>query len=68
MDHLIKNNFSLESVYQVLPTPTTDGFYLYFGWLFFQAVLYVFLPGKIGYGQMTPAGHILPYVVSILHF
>lgn len=30
----------------------------------FQAFLYVFLPGPIGYGQMTPAGHTLPYCVN----
>ncbi|OAJ41205.1 hypothetical protein BDEG_24839 [Batrachochytrium dendrobatidis JEL423] len=47
-----------------LPRPTTFGFQLYFGWLAFQAVLYSVLPGKIGYGQTTPAGHTLPYVVN----
>ncbi|KAI9202867.1 ergosterol biosynthesis ERG4/ERG24 [Polychytrium aggregatum] len=46
------------------PKPTAEGFYLYFGWLFFQAALYVFVPAKIGYGQETPAGLILPYVVN----
>ncbi|KAH6568282.1 hypothetical protein BASA50_010527 [Batrachochytrium salamandrivorans] len=47
-----------------LPKPTTFGFQLYFGWLAFQAALYVILPGKIGYGQTTPAGHTLPYIVN----
>lgn len=46
------------------PKPTLDGFRLYFAWLFFQAFLYVFLPGPVGYGQMTPAGHKLPYIVN----
>ncbi|KAJ3107369.1 7-dehydrocholesterol reductase [Phlyctochytrium planicorne] len=47
-----------------LPTPTPEGFMLYFGWLLFQAALYTFLPGPIGYGQTTPAGHTLEYVVN----
>lgn len=37
---------------------------MYFGWLSFQAALYVFLPGPVGYGQMTPAGYKLPYIVN----
>ena len=63
---LIKGQFSKESFLKVLPKPTAFGFALYFGWLAFQALLYVVLPGKIGYGQMTPAGHLLPYVVCLL--
>ncbi|KAL2913633.1 hypothetical protein HK105_206793 [Polyrhizophydium stewartii] len=46
------------------PKPTVFGFQLYFGWLSFQAILYMLLPGKIGYGQTTPAGHTLEYVVN----
>src|SRR5690349_18566201 len=41
-----------------------EAFPLYFGWLLFQGLAYTFLPGKIGYGQTTPAGHTLPYIVS----
>ncbi|KAI8823965.1 ergosterol biosynthesis ERG4/ERG24 [Fimicolochytrium jonesii] len=55
LEDLVKDNF---------PTPTKEGFQLYFAWLLFQAALYAFLPGKIGYGQMTPAGYTLPYVVN----
>nr|CAG8628631.1 10273_t:CDS:2 [Entrophospora candida] len=29
-----------------------------------KGLLYAFLPAKIGYGQQTPAGHILPYKVN----
>ncbi|CAJ0745471.1 15891_t:CDS:10, partial [Entrophospora sp. SA101] len=29
-----------------------------------KGLLYAFLPVKIGYGQQTPAGHILPYKVN----
>jgi 7-dehydrocholesterol reductase len=64
LDVLISQSFSLDALLTVLPKPTLFGFQLYFFWLFFQALLYVVLPGKIGYGQMTPAGHILPYVVN----
>ncbi|KAK3806795.1 MAG: 7-dehydrosterol-delta 7-reductase [Benniella sp.] len=37
---------------------------LHLTWLFFQAALYAFLPAQIGYGQRTPAGHLLPYKVN----
>ena len=46
------------------PKATVFGFQLYFAWLAFQALLYVYLPGMIGYGQTTPAGHTLPYIVN----
>ena len=55
---------SLETLKSISPLPSLEGFGLYFGWLGFQALLYVALPGKIGYGQQTPAGHVLPYVVN----
>lgn len=47
-----------------LPRPTMQGFALYFGWVLFQGLLYAFVPGKIGYGQRTPAGLLLPYNVN----
>ncbi|CAG8603780.1 5168_t:CDS:2 [Acaulospora morrowiae] len=60
--------FSLESYYlvilQKLPSFTWDGLKMYALWLGFQAVLYAVLPAKIGYGQRTPAGHVLPYKVN----
>ncbi|EHK24837.1 uncharacterized protein TRIVIDRAFT_31097 [Trichoderma virens Gv29-8] len=34
---------------------------VYIGWLFLQAILYLYLPGKINTGQRTPAGHLLSY-------
>ncbi|TPX65657.1 hypothetical protein SpCBS45565_g05041 [Spizellomyces sp. 'palustris'] len=46
------------------PRPTAGAFRLFFGWLLFQGLLYAYLPGKIGYGQTTPAGYTLPYVVN----
>lgn len=47
-----------------LPHPTPEGLQIYFSWLLFQAVLYAILPSKIGYGQQTPAGFVLPYKVN----
>nr|CAG8584515.1 14581_t:CDS:10 [Entrophospora candida] len=49
---------------QKLPSFSWEGLQIYFGWLIFQGLLYAFLPAKIGYGQQTPAGHILPYKVN----
>ncbi|KAF0468857.1 7-dehydrosterol-delta 7-reductase [Gigaspora margarita] len=51
-------------VLQKLPQFTWDGIKIYLSWLSFQAILYAILPAKIGYGQRTPAGHILPYKVN----
>ncbi|KAI8928265.1 ergosterol biosynthesis ERG4/ERG24 [Entophlyctis helioformis] len=63
VEYVLANDFQA-LVANHFPKPTLFGFQLYFGWLLFQAVLYTFLPGKIGYGQTTPAGHTLPYVVN----
>lgn len=46
------------------PRPTTEAMLGYAAWLFFQTALYIWLPGEIGYGQRTPAGHLLPYRVN----
>jgi 7-dehydrocholesterol reductase len=54
----------MDLVENYFPKPTITGFQLYYAWLTFQGLLYAFLPGKIGYGQMTPAGHTLPYCVN----
>ncbi|KAJ3019496.1 hypothetical protein HKX48_002029 [Thoreauomyces humboldtii] len=69
VDKVFFNKAGIEAGFRALvrddfPKPTVEGFQLYFSWLAFQAVLYKFLPGKIGYGQMTPAGYTLPYVVN----
>lgn len=48
-----------------LPTYSPYAARLFFTWLTFQAVLYAFLPAQIGYGQRTPAGHLLPYKVCL---
>jgi len=65
---LIENNFSSEAfqtfVLKLFPKPTNEGFLLFFGWLIFQGVLYAIVPAKIGYGQRTPAGYLLPYKVN----
>ncbi|KAL7753080.1 hypothetical protein RI367_001532 [Sorochytrium milnesiophthora] len=53
-----------DKVLAILPRFSTTACLLYAAWVVFQALLYVGLPAKIGYGQMTPAGHILPYKVN----
>ncbi|KAJ3389883.1 hypothetical protein HDU92_000828 [Lobulomyces angularis] len=65
---LSEKGFTIDTIadfiFENFPKPTVEGFLLYFGWLFFQGFLYSFLPGKIGFGQTTPAGHTLPYIVN----
>lgn len=48
---------------KALPAPTVKGGMVYAGWIVFQGLLYALLPGRIGYGQRTPAGYLLPYKV-----
>ncbi|CAG8598319.1 69_t:CDS:2 [Paraglomus brasilianum] len=47
-----------------LPQFSWHGMQIFYTWLVFQGVLYAVLPANIGYGQRTPAGHILPYKVN----
>eukprot|EP01126_Amoeba_proteus_P005577 TRINITY_DN11895_c0_g2_i2.p1 TRINITY_DN11895_c0_g2~~TRINITY_DN11895_c0_g2_i2.p1 ORF type:complete len:442 (+),score=69.58 TRINITY_DN11895_c0_g2_i2:80-1327(+) len=44
-----------------LPSPTWQAAFILFIWVFFQAALYLWLPGPKGHGQETPAGHVLEY-------
>lgn len=46
------------------PRPTMEAMLGYAAWVLFQAALYLWLPGQTGYGQRTPAGHLLPYRVN----
>ncbi|KAG9319269.1 hypothetical protein KVV02_004909 [Mortierella alpina] len=59
---------ALEALKQLLirevPTFSPHAARIFLTWLTFQAVLYAFLPSQIGYGQRTPAGHLLPYKVN----
>lgn len=48
----------------LLPEFTWESVQLYGLWYAFHAISYVWLPSKIGYGQETPAGHVLPYRVN----
>ena len=63
-----KGGLTKQSLYavfgQYLPRPTVVGSQIFVGWLVFQGLLYAWLPAKIGYGQRTPAGHMLPYKVN----
>ncbi|KAI3634404.1 hypothetical protein MIR68_008008 [Amoeboaphelidium protococcarum] len=47
-----------------LPAIDWNGMKLYAAWLGFQGLLHAFLPGKLAYGQNTPAGHLLQYNVN----
>ncbi|CCJ29234.1 unnamed protein product [Pneumocystis jirovecii] len=44
-----------------VPKPTRNTLIAYSGWVVFQGILYKILPGKTGFGQMTPAGYCLSY-------
>ncbi|KNC87712.1 hypothetical protein, variant [Sphaeroforma arctica JP610] len=64
------SEFLIEKVYKPIAEP--EGFFLqtakiYVTWLLFQALLAVTVPGPIGYGQSTPAGHKLEYLVNGLN-
>lgn len=48
-----------------VPAPTWKATGMWIGWVITQALMYVYVPGKIGYGQRTPAGHLLPYNVFL---
>jgi len=49
---------------KIFPQCTMKALVMLAVWIAFQAGLYCFLPGNIGYGQPTPAGHVLPYNVN----
>lgn len=57
-------NNPLELIMLYAPRPSLQATLGYAAWLLFQAALYRWLPSKIGYGQRTPAGHLLPYQVN----
>ncbi|KAG9301158.1 hypothetical protein G9A89_012541 [Geosiphon pyriformis] len=66
--YLHDNNYTASAfrtgLWEKMPELTHEGLLIYFGWIFYNAVLYAILPAKIGYGQRTPAGHVLPYKVN----
>jgi 7-dehydrocholesterol reductase len=49
------------------PRPSRGASVAYVAWLLFQAALYAWVPSPVGYGQRTPAGHLLPYRVNGIH-
>ncbi|KAI9137440.1 ergosterol biosynthesis ERG4/ERG24 family-domain-containing protein [Paraphysoderma sedebokerense] len=55
---------ALDKLLFVFPSFDDYSLKLFLGWVVFQGLLYAFLPAKIGYGQQTPAGFILPYKVN----
>jgi 7-dehydrocholesterol reductase len=44
--------------------PTMRASIGYLTWVIFQAFLYSYLPGKLSYGQLTPAGNLLQYTTN----
>jgi len=60
---LLASSFQ-SKILAIAPQFEAESMQLYLGWVFFQGLMYAFLPAKIGYGQQTPAGHILPYKVN----
>lgn len=57
-------NNPLDLIVLYAPRPSLLAILGYAAWVLFQAVLYAWLPGQIGYGQRTPAGYLLPYRVN----
>ncbi|KAB8298696.1 hypothetical protein EYC80_000871 [Monilinia laxa] len=51
----------LDFIWQYAPRGNLRTNIGYGTWLVFQAALYQFLPSKLSYGQLTPAGHLLGY-------
>jgi 7-dehydrocholesterol reductase len=47
-----------------LPIPTVKATQIFIGWMVTQALMYAFLPAKTAFGQLTPAGYMLPYKVN----
>lgn len=64
MNYIIKADDFLEAIFNLCPKYDRDATLIYVCWLLFQAVCYSFLPGPVGYGQMTPAGYTHPYIVN----
>jgi 7-dehydrocholesterol reductase len=55
---------SFEFAARYTPAATFKASAGYIGWLLFQAMLYTFLPSKLGTGQLTPAGYLLQYRIN----
>lgn len=57
----VSSGKGLKFLWSTIPSVTLEGAGLYFGWILVQAVFYLFMPGPIGFGQMTPGGNIVKY-------
>jgi len=53
-------------LYEALPVTTWKHWAIYLGWILFQALLMLLLPGKHAKGMPTPTGNILPYKINAL--
>jgi 7-dehydrocholesterol reductase len=61
---VVHKTMTINQYIALLPSLTAKASMIGVGWLAFQALLAVYLPGPTGYGQLTPAGHVLEYKVN----
>lgn len=50
LEYFFKADSKIDFVRSVLPPLEAEAFFIYGIWFLFQALLYVYLPGPIGYG------------------
>jgi 7-dehydrocholesterol reductase len=62
VDVLVTRNRTLtDLIVTTFPRPTVAGFAIFASWYALQALLALLLPGRVGYGSVTPAGNRLVY-------
>ena len=61
VDVLVTRTRTLTDLVAALPRPTAAGFAIFGAWVALQAVLALLLPGRLGFGGITPAGHRMTY-------
>lgn len=58
---------SFSDIFFLVPSITLEAVKIFIVWYLFQIFLAVFLPGPVGFGQLTPAGNVLEYKVNGLN-
>jgi 7-dehydrocholesterol reductase len=61
---LMNGTMTVWDLIKLFPGPTYTAFSILLSWYSLQVVFYLYLPGMIGSGQNTPAGHQLKYNVN----
>lgn len=64
---LIDKTMNPNDLVALIPSLTPKAVQMGLGWLVFQILLALYFPGPKGYGQLTPAGHVLEYRVNGLN-